>query len=54
MYPLTAYIEAAMDKDRLARMVDRVVVKPCGRGKRVPVEQRADVYFIGAESAVVA
>lgn len=43
------YIEAAMDKDRLARMVDRVIVKPVGRGKRVPVAQRTEVYFVGAE-----
>lgn len=42
-------IESAMDRDWLARMVERVVVKPCGRGKRVPVEQRAEVYFVGAE-----
>jgi DNA invertase Pin-like site-specific DNA recombinase len=48
------YIEAAMDRDRLARMVDKVVVKPVGRGKRVPVEQRAEVYFVGAETAAVA
>jgi hypothetical protein len=44
-------IEAAMDRDRLARMVERVIVKPCGRGKRVPVEQRAEVYFVGSETA---
>jgi len=47
-------IESAMDRDRLARMVERVVVHPCGRGRRVPVEQRAEVYFIGAEKAVAA
>lgn len=47
-------VEAAMDRDRLARLVDRVIVKPCGRGKRLPVEQRADVYFVGAEVAVAA
>jgi hypothetical protein len=44
-------IEAAMDKDRLARMVDRVIVSPCGRGKRVPAAERVAVYFIGAEKA---
>ena len=44
-----AFVEAGMDRDRLARFVDRVVVKPCGRGKRLPVAERADVYFIGAE-----
>jgi DNA invertase Pin-like site-specific DNA recombinase len=43
-------IEHAMDRDRLARFVDRVVVKPCGRGKVVPAAERADVYFIGSET----
>jgi len=48
----TKIIEAAMDRDRLSRMVERVVVKPCGRGRRVPVEQRADVYLVGSEKPV--
>jgi DNA invertase Pin-like site-specific DNA recombinase len=43
-------IEHAMDRDRLARFVDRVIVKPCGRGKRVPTVERAEVYFIGSET----
>jgi DNA invertase Pin-like site-specific DNA recombinase len=47
-------IEAAMDKDRLARVVDRVIVKPVGRGRRVPVEQRVEVWFIGSEKPAVA
>lgn len=45
----TAIIEAAMDRNANGRLVDRVIVKPVGRGKRVPVEQRVDVWFIGAE-----
>ena len=44
-------VEAAMDRDRLARLVERVVVRPCGRGKRVPVAERVSVEFIGAEMA---
>jgi DNA invertase Pin-like site-specific DNA recombinase len=47
----SAIIEAAMDRDRLARLVDRVLIKPCGRGKRVPVGERAEIWFVGAAEA---
>jgi site-specific DNA recombinase len=43
-------VESAMDRDRLARFVDRVVVHPVGRGRRVPAADRTSVYFIGAEA----
>jgi len=45
----TAIIEAAMDRDANARLVNRVIVKPCGRGKRVPPAERVEVWFVGAE-----
>ncbi|MDP9232096.1 MAG: recombinase family protein [Actinomycetota bacterium] len=44
-------ITAAMERDRFARFVDRVIVKPCGRGKQVPTRERAEVWFVGAEQA---
>jgi DNA invertase Pin-like site-specific DNA recombinase len=39
------------EHDRFARFIDKVWLKPAGRvGSRVPpVEERADVYFVGAE-----
>ncbi len=48
----TKIIEAAMGKDRLARMVARVVVKPVGQGSRVPVSERAEMWLVGAEAAL--
>jgi DNA invertase Pin-like site-specific DNA recombinase len=45
-----ALVEHAMDRDRLARFVDRVVVHPVGRGRKVPAADRTSVYFIGAEA----
>jgi DNA invertase Pin-like site-specific DNA recombinase len=46
-----ALIESAMDRDRLARFVDRVVVFPVGRGRRgVPPATRTEVFFHGAEA----
>jgi DNA invertase Pin-like site-specific DNA recombinase len=32
-----------------AQFIDRVVVRPVGHGKRAPVAERVEVYFIGAE-----
>jgi DNA invertase Pin-like site-specific DNA recombinase len=46
----TRIIEAAMDKDRLARFVARVVVRQCGRGKVVPPAERVAVFFHGSEA----
>jgi DNA invertase Pin-like site-specific DNA recombinase len=45
-----ALVESAMDRDRLARFVDRVIVHPVGRGKRVPAALRTEVFFHGAEA----
>lgn len=42
----------ALDREHLRRFVDRIVVKPVGRGRRVPVGDRVDVWFIGAETPV--
>ena len=32
-----------------AQFLDRVVVRPVGHGRRAPVAERAEVYFLGAE-----
>jgi DNA invertase Pin-like site-specific DNA recombinase len=45
-------IGTAMDRDANARFVARVVVRPVGRGRRVPVGERAEVFLVGAEEAV--
>jgi site-specific DNA recombinase len=45
-----AGIEAAMARDTNARFIDRIVVKPVGRGRRVPVAERTEIYFIGSET----
>jgi DNA invertase Pin-like site-specific DNA recombinase len=42
----------ALDRAHVARFVDRIVVKPIGRGRRVPVGERVDVFFVGAEEPV--
>lgn len=38
-----------LEREHNARFIHRVVVKPVGRGKQVPVGERCDVYFVGAE-----
>ncbi len=38
-----------LERDEFARFVDRVVVRPVGRGKRVPFYERLEVYWVGAE-----
>jgi site-specific DNA recombinase len=43
-------VEAAMEKDKLARFIDRVEVRQCGRGKIVPPAERVEVYFHGSEA----
>ena len=45
---------AAMDRDANARFVARVVVHPVGPGTDVPVAERVDVYFIGADEPAAA
>jgi hypothetical protein len=32
-----------------AQFIERVVVQPVGHGRRAPVEERVEVYFVGAE-----
>ncbi len=32
-----------------AQFIDRIVVRPVGHGKRAPVAERVEVYFLGAE-----
>ena len=34
-----------------AQFLDRVVVRPVGQGKRAPVAERVEIYFIGAEES---
>ena len=41
-------VEAAMDRDANRRLVERVLVSPVGRGKRVPARERVQVWFHGA------
>jgi DNA invertase Pin-like site-specific DNA recombinase len=41
----------SLERDELARFIDRVVVRPVGVGRRVPVADRVEVYFVGAEDA---
>jgi hypothetical protein len=43
--------EPALDRERNARFLDRIVVLPVGRGRRVPVGQRAEIWFVGAAEA---
>lgn len=42
---------AEYERDSYARFIERIVIHSAGKG-RVPVEQRTDVYFIGAEQPV--
>jgi hypothetical protein len=51
---LTAITGPEDDCAHLARFIDHVVVKPVGRGRRVPVGERVDVFFIGAEHQAAA
>jgi DNA invertase Pin-like site-specific DNA recombinase len=41
-----------LEREHIARFIDRVVVKPVGRGKRVPVSERAELWLVGAETAL--
>jgi DNA invertase Pin-like site-specific DNA recombinase len=38
-----------LQRDNNARFIQRIVVQPVGRGRRVPVEDRVEVYYTGAE-----
>jgi DNA invertase Pin-like site-specific DNA recombinase len=40
---------AEMERAQHARYIDRILVRPVGRGKRVPVGRRVEVYFVGSE-----
>jgi DNA invertase Pin-like site-specific DNA recombinase len=41
-----------LEREHLGRFIDRVIVKPVGRGKRVPVAERAELWLVGAETAL--
>lgn len=45
--------EPGIMREHNARFISRVVVKPVGRGRRVPVEERVDVYLVGSEKPYV-
>jgi DNA invertase Pin-like site-specific DNA recombinase len=49
-----AIVEAAMDREHLARIVSRVVIKPSGRGRKLPAAERAEVYLIGMDEPYAA
>jgi len=40
-----------LERDEIARFVDRITVRPVGRGRRVPFHERIEVYFVGSEDA---
>jgi DNA invertase Pin-like site-specific DNA recombinase len=39
----------SLERESNAKLIDRIVVKPVGRGAKVPVSERVDVYFTGSE-----
>lgn len=41
--------EPGLYREFASRFIDRIVVWPVGRGRRVPVEERASIYLVGAE-----
>lgn len=43
-------IGATLDRESNVRFIDRVVVKPVGRGRRVPAAERSEVWLLGAEA----
>ncbi len=38
-----------LERESNARFINRVVDKPAGKGRRVPVAERVDIYFVGAD-----
>jgi hypothetical protein len=45
-------IEATLRRESNSRFVARVVVRPVGQGSRVPVSERAELFLVGAETAL--
>jgi len=41
----------SLERESNARFIDRILVKPVGRGQHVPVKARVDVYWVGSEDA---
>lgn len=46
--------EPLLMREHNSRFIARVVVKPVGRGRRVPVNERVDVYLSGSDEPYVA
>lgn len=45
--------EPMLVREHNSRFISKVVVKPVGRGRRVPVGERTDVYLVGSEEPYV-
>jgi DNA invertase Pin-like site-specific DNA recombinase len=41
----------SLERESNARFIDRILVKPVGRGQHVPVTERVEVYWVGSEDA---
>jgi DNA invertase Pin-like site-specific DNA recombinase len=37
-----------LDRERFARYFEKIIISPVGRGRRVPVAERAEVWLVGA------
>jgi hypothetical protein len=40
---------ASLEREQNARFIEKIVVKPIGRGRRVPVSERVEVWWVGSE-----
>ena len=52
-FPVSEYTfeeaEPGLAREHNARFIARVVVKPVGRGRRVPPAERSEIWLVGAE-----
>ena len=39
----------SLERESNARFIEKIVVKPIGRGRRVPVSERVEVWWVGSE-----
>jgi hypothetical protein len=53
-FPVAEYTfeeaEPGLAREHNARFIARVVVKPVGRGRRVPPAERAEIWLLGADA----
>jgi hypothetical protein len=40
----------SLEREQNAKFIDRIVVKPVGRGRKVPVSERVEVYWTGSDT----